>query len=151
MTERKTKMTNYTRSAEREKTMQALYQVFLFIENKEEFDATEVIDNEYGAKSIEEVPLFSKCVYTIALDKFDEIKETLSSHLVNWTFDRLDNVAKAILFEAMSEGKYAHLAPRKVVISQAVTLAKNYLKEGDHRFINAVLDKSIPEYEFTGK
>ncbi len=75
----------------------------------------------------------------------------ISEHLVNWTFDRLDEVAKAILFVGISEGRYAKLAPRKVVISEAVNLAKNYLKAGDHRFINAVLEKCIPEYEFQGK
>ncbi len=144
-------MASYTRSAEREKTMQALYQVFLFLENKEDFDATEVIVNEYGAKDISEVPLFSKCVYTMALDNFDDIKALINTHLVNWTFDRLDNVAKAILFEGISEGKYGKLSPRKVVITQGVILAKNYLKEGDHRFINAVLDKSIPAYDFPRK
>ena len=29
-------------------------------------------------------------------------------------------------------------------------MSKNYLKDGDHRFVNAVLDKSIPAYDFQG-
>jgi transcription termination factor NusB len=56
-------------------------------------------------------------------------------------------VAKAILVEAISEGNYGHLSPRKVVISQAVLLAKQYLDPGQHKVINAVLDKSLTAYE----
>lgn len=136
------------RTEERTKVMQSLYQVFLFLENKEEFDATEVLLGQFGAGKIEEVPAFSRCVYGLALEHYDEIRDEISKHLVNWTFERLDDVCKAILFEAVSEGKYAKLAPRKVVISEAVKMSKNYLKDGDHRFVNAVLDKSIPAYDF---
>jgi transcription termination factor NusB len=141
----------YTRTDERTKTMNAFYQVFLFLENKEDFDATKVLCDQYGKTDVADVPVFSQAVYALGLEHFDAIKATLSSYLVGWTFDRLDNVAKAILFEAVSEGAYGKLAPRKVVISQAVLLAKNYLKEGDHRFINAVLDKAIPAYDFASK
>jgi transcription antitermination factor NusB len=131
--------------------MNAFYQVFLYLENKEDFDATAVLTNQYGDCDISMVPLFSKAVYSLGLEHLDEIEKNVGSHLVNWTFDRLDNVAKAILFLGVSEGCYAHLAPRKVVISESVNLAKSYLKEGDYKFINAVLDKSIPDYDFKGE
>lgn len=140
--------TQYTRSAEREKTMQALYQVFLFLDSKEEFDAQEVLKNQYGLENYEDVPVFSRAVYALALDHLDESTALIGQYLHNWTFNRLDNVAKAILVEAVSEANYKHLSPRKVIISQAVTLAKNYLADGQHRFINAVLDKAIEHYDF---
>lgn len=141
--------TTYTRSAEREKTMQALYQVFLYVENKEEFDSTQVLVNQYGVEKFEDVPVFSRAVYALSLEHLEESEKLISKYLRNWTFDRLDNVAKAILIEAVSEANYGHLSPRKVIISQAVTLAKNYLNEGQHKFINAVLDKAIEQYDFT--
>jgi|LAHS01.1.fsa_nt_gb transcription antitermination factor NusB len=140
-------MTQYSRTAEREKTMQALYQVFLYLEAKSDFDATDVIVSQYGVKTIDEVPVFSKAVYALALEHLEDIEALIQSHLVNWAFSRLDNVAKAILVEAISEGNYGHLSPRKVVISQAVLLAKQYLDPGQHKFINAVLDKSLTAYE----
>lgn len=130
--------------------MQALYQVFLFLENKEDFDATEVLVNQYGAEKIEDVPVFSRCVYALALENYDEIVKEIEKHLVNWSFNHLNDVCKAILFEAIAEGRYGKLAPRKVVINEAVKMAKSYLKDGDHRFVNAVLDKSIPAYDFQG-
>lgn len=143
-------MIQLNRSEERTRVMQSLYQVFLFLENKDDFDATQIILDQYGVSAMEEVPVFSRCVYALALDNYDAIVEELSKHLVNWTFDRLDNACKAILFEAMAEGKYGKLAPRKVVINEAVKMAKSYLKDGDHRFVNAVLDKAIPAYDFQG-
>ena len=138
------------RTDERIKVMQALYQVFLFLENKEDFDATEVLLSQFGKTDVKEIPAFSRCVYSLALENYDAIREEIASHLVNWTFERLDDVCKAILFEAVSEGRYAKLAPRKVVISEAVKMSKNYLKDGDHRFVNAALDKSIPAYDSQG-
>ncbi len=140
-------MKSYTRTDERMKTMQALYQVFLFLEQKEDFDATEILNNIYGVEDIKEVPKFSKAIYAFALDHIEEIEQTIQSHLVNWVFDRLDDVAKAILVGGISEGLYVRLAPRKVVINEWVKLSKQFLKANDHRFINAVLDKSIPEFE----
>lgn len=139
----------YTRSAEREKTMQALYQVFLFVENKEEFDSQVVLMNQYGVDKYEDVPVFSRVVYALSLEHLEESEQLVSKYLKNWTFDRLDNVAKAILIEAVSEANYKHLSPRNVIISQAVTLAKNYLSQGQHKFINAVLDRAIEQYDFT--
>ncbi|MFA6829456.1 MAG: transcription antitermination factor NusB [Bacilli bacterium] len=141
-------MTEYTRTAEREKTMQCLYQVFLNLENKVEFDATEVLLNQYGVQDIDDVPVFSKVVYSMALDNLDDIEALVSKYLRNWVFDRIDNVAKAILVEAISEGNYGHLSPRNVIISQSVTLAKNYLSDGQHKFINAISDKALEKYDF---
>lgn len=140
-------MKSYTRTDERMKTMQALYQVFLFLEQKEDFDATEIINGIYDVDDINDVPKFSKAIYALALDHIEEIEKTIQSHLVNWVFDRLDDVAKAILVGGISEGLYVRLAPRKVVINEWVKLSKQFLKVNDHRFINAVLDKSIPEFE----
>ena len=137
----------YTRRDERIKTMQSFYQVFLFIENKEEYDATEILCSMYDVDEYSKCPAFSQLVYALGLDHFDEIKKVISEHLVNWTFDRLDNVCKGILFVGLTEGLYVQRAPRKVVINEAVTLAKNFLKVNDHRFVNAILDKCIPEYE----
>lgn len=137
----------YTRNDERLKTMQSFYQVFLFLENKEEFDATEVINSIFGVETIEEVPAFSKAIYAYGLEHIEELIKLIEENLVNWTFSRIDDVAKAILVAGASEGMYVQLAPRKVVINEWVNISKNYLKLNDHKFINAVLDKIIPEYE----
>ena len=137
-------MKEYSRRDERIHLMQSFYQVFLFIENKEYYDATDILCLSYDVDEYDECPVYSQLVYALGLSHFDEIKKELQKHLVNWTFDRLDNVAKGILFVAYTEGVYVKKAPRKVIINEAVALAKNFLKANDYKFINAVLDKAIP-------
>ena len=137
-------MKEYSRRDERIHLMQSFYQVFLFIENKEDYDATKILCLSYDVDEYDECPVYSQLVYALGLSHFDEIKKELQKHLVNWTFDRLDNVAKGILFVAYTEGVYVKKAPRKVIINEAVALAKNFLKANDYKFINAVLDKAIP-------
>ncbi len=144
-------MKTYSRSVEREKTMQAFYQVFLFLEAKDDFDATEVINAIYNVSDINEVPKFSKAIYAFGLEHIEELEKEIEKHLVGWTFNRLDDVAKAILIAGCAEGLYVRLAPRKVVINEWVNLAKKYLKLNDHRFVNAVLDKVITDYDFQVK
>lgn len=141
-------MKTYSRKDERIKTMQAFYQVFLNIENKTEFDATEVILDVYGVDKLKNVPPFSQAIYGLGLEHLETLEKEIEAHLVKWTFARLDNVAKAILIGGACEGTYVKLAPRKVVINEWVDLAKNFLKVNDHKFINAVLDKVIKDYQF---
>lgn len=136
--------TEYSRRDERIKTMQAFYQVFLYIESKQEdYDATSILPSIYGKDDYSSCPNLSQSIYAIGLDKYDEIKKLISDHLNNWTFDRIDNVAKAILFVGIVEGNYLHDAPRKVIINESVIIAKNFLKSDDHKFINALLDKVL--------
>ena len=131
--------------------MQAFYQVFLFLEAKDDFDATEVINAIYNVSDINEVPKFSKAIYAFGLEHIEELEKEIEKHLVGWTFNRLDDVAKAILIAGCAEGLYVRHAPRKVVINEWVNLAKKYLKLNDHRFVNAVLDKVITDYDFQVK
>jgi len=127
--------------------MQALYQVFALLEGKSDFDATEILNQQYVVADFSQVPPFSKAVYALALNNIDEIQALNSKYLVGWTFKRLDNVAKGILVEAVAGGNYDHLTPRKVIISEAVNLAKNYLEPKQSKFINAVLDKALEQYD----
>ncbi len=146
MNEDKKKIKQYTRRDERRKTRQALYQVIRFAEKGEDYDATQIILDRYSVKSLDLVPPFSLLLYVTALDHYDEIKKRVSDHLVNWTFDRIDDVLKGLLFRAIAEGKYVQITPRKVVINEAVNLAKDFLSEEDYKFVNALLDKVIPDY-----
>lgn len=146
MNEEIKKMKSYTRKDERRKTRQALYQVIRFQEKNEDYDATEIILNRFNVKSIDLVPPFSRLLYVTALDHYDDIKKRISEHLRNWTFDRIDDVLKGLLFRAISEGYYVQRTPRKVVINEAVNLAKDFLSEEDYKFVNALLDKVLPNY-----
>ena len=59
--------------------------------------------------------------------------------------DQLDAVARAILLLGLAELKFRDDVPSKVVINEAVELAKRYGPTDSYKFVNAVLDKSSRE------
>ena len=59
--------------------------------------------------------------------------------------DHLDAVGRAILLLGLAELKFRDDVPSKVVINEAVELAKRYGPADSFKFVNAVLDKSSRE------
>lgn len=56
--------------------------------------------------------------------------------------EQLDAVGRAVLLLGLAELAHRPDVPRKVVINEAVTLAKRYGATASYRFVNAVLDKA---------
>ena len=56
--------------------------------------------------------------------------------------DQLDPVARGILLLAMTELRFRDDVPVKVVIDEAIKLAKRYGATDSYRFVNAVVDKA---------
>jgi len=59
--------------------------------------------------------------------------------------DHLDAVARAILLLGLAELKFRQDVPSKVVINEAVELAKRYGSTDSYKFVNALLDKTSRE------
>jgi N utilization substance protein B len=59
--------------------------------------------------------------------------------------EQLDAVGRAILLLGLAELKFREDVPSKVVINEAVELAKRYGPAESFKFVNAVLDKSSRE------
>ncbi|MBE3594629.1 MAG: transcription antitermination factor NusB [Candidatus Carbobacillus altaicus] len=75
----------------------------------------------------------------------DEIDELIKTHLVGWEWDRLPAVDRAILRIALFELLYVPEVPKKVVIDEAVELAKTYSDERARIFINGVLASVVKD------
>ncbi|HEX6549665.1 MAG TPA: transcription antitermination factor NusB [Gammaproteobacteria bacterium] len=60
--------------------------------------------------------------------------------------DQLDPIERAILLLGMYELKSCLDVPYRVVLNEAVELAKNFGGEDSHKYINAVLDRAADEY-----
>src|SRR5690606_19325332 len=58
------------------------------------------------------------------------------------SLEQLDAVGRAILLVALAELRHRPDVPTKVVINEAVELAKRYGAAESFRFVNAVLDKA---------
>jgi N utilization substance protein B len=59
--------------------------------------------------------------------------------------EQLDAIGRAILLLSLAELKYRADLPTKVVINEAVELAKRYGPAESFKFVNAVLDKTARE------
>jgi N utilization substance protein B len=55
--------------------------------------------------------------------------------------EQLDPVERAILWVALAELEFQPDLPPKVIINEAIELAKEFGAEGGYRYVNAVLDK----------
>jgi len=73
----------------------------------------------------------------------DAIDEVITTHLENWTLDRIALVEKTILRIATYELKFTEDIPIAVAINEAVELGHKYGDEKSSKFINGVLSKII--------
>jgi len=71
-----------------------------------------------------------------------EIDAVISPY-VDRPLDDIDQVEKAILRVAVFELKDCTDVPYRVVINEAIELAKAFAADDSHKFINGVLDKTV--------
>lgn len=70
-----------------------------------------------------------------------KIDEMISSHLKNWTINRIALVEKAILRISTYEMMYIEDVPVGVSINEAIELAHKFGDENSGKFVNGVLSK----------
>jgi N utilization substance protein B len=61
------------------------------------------------------------------------------------SLEQLDAVGRAVLLLGLAELKYRDDVPQRVVINEAIELAKRYGATDSFKFVNAVLDKTARE------
>ncbi|MCY9668221.1 transcription antitermination factor NusB [Paenibacillus alginolyticus] len=75
------------------------------------------------------------------------IDELLEEYLKGWAMDRLSRIDREVLRLAVYEMLYRDDVPPKVVVNEAIDLAKHYGTEESGKFVNGVLGKMIKEVE----
>lgn len=117
-------------SCEIQKTMEQ-EQVELFLQENE-------IEQEEQKKYI-------KTIFDGILKNKDEIVKLIENNLKEkWTIDRISKINLAILKVAIYELIYSKL-PYKVVINEAVELAKKYGDDSSKSFVNGILASIVKE------
>lgn len=76
----------------------------------------------------------------------EKVDEIIQKYAKNWDLGRLVKMDKDILRIAIVELLYIKDAPMKVVVDEALELAKKYSTEDSAAFINGVLAKVIVDY-----
>lgn len=129
------------RSEARKVIMTILYQVFMFDNNKINYNLDDVfnenleIDNEFVKQIVKGV-----------LDKKDELTKIANDNLNDWKLNRLGLPDQAIMLIGLYELLYTD-TPDIVAINEAVELAKSYSDDKVKNMINGVLDKVYHEKE----
>jgi transcription antitermination factor NusB len=91
----------------------------------------------------DDIDLYIKQVVIKAIKHQQTIIDLVNPHLVKWTFDRLNMLTQAIFLLAVAHYQYVKDVDKKVVIDNAVKLAKKFVDVKDYAFINAILDKVL--------
>ena len=73
----------------------------------------------------------------------EEIDSLIDKYSAGWDFERLVKMDKDILRIAISELLYTKGAPMKVIIDEALELAKKYSTDDSSSFINGILAKIV--------
>lgn len=92
-----------------------------------------------SAKAADNTRNFANELFEGAARDTAALDEIIGKHAENWKFDRLAAIDRAILRLAVYELRVRE-TPTKVVLNEAVELAKKFSNEESGAFVNGVLD-----------
>ena len=90
-----------------------------------------------------EVKKYIEKIFRTYKEKKEEIDGLIKQYAIGWDIERLFKIDKDILRIAISELVYIKDAPVKVVIDEAIELAKKYSTDDSPSFINGILAKVV--------
>ncbi len=91
------------------------------------------------ARTAENTEKFANELFEGATRRVKDLDATIEKHCDNWRFERLAAIDRAILRLAVHELQSSK-TPHKVIINEAVDLAKKFSGEDSGSFVNGVLD-----------
>jgi len=92
-----------------------------------------------SAKAAENTRTFANRLFEGAAKEAVVLDEIITKHAENWKIERLSAIDRAILRLAIYELR-ATDTPPKVVLNEAVDLAKKFSSEDAGSFVNGILD-----------
>jgi len=124
------------RSRARQRAVQALYQWQMTAQNLGDIEAQFIADREMGKADLE---FFHELLHQVPA-QLDALDAELAG-LADRPVEQIDPVERAILRMGTYELMHRLETPYRVVINEAVELAKTFGAEQGHKYVNSVLDK----------
>lgn len=124
--------------------LEAVYAESQIHEKPEKILKDVFLREEYGNGNEE----FLKSLFFETVSQSDECDKLIDSHLKNWEFNRIALLDKLILRMAITEMVFMNETPPKVVISEAIEIAKEYSTEESSSFVNGILDAVYKHSKF---
>ena len=84
--------------------------------------------------------LFSQLLFLGTVEHINKIDTLITKNLENWDFNRLKLVDKAILRLSTYSLLFQQDTDPRIVINEAVSIARTYGTDDSFKFVNAVLD-----------
>ncbi len=132
-----------SRTAIREKTFKLIYS----IEIQKQKDLKEAMDLYIEANNITDkntISYMEDAIFGIQKNEKEILSQIEKNLKPNWKIERISKIDLAILKLAIYEIKYKDI-PFKVVINEAVELAKKYGEESSKKFVNGILAVVVKE------
>ncbi|HXL21848.1 MAG TPA: transcription antitermination factor NusB [Candidatus Dormibacteraeota bacterium] len=123
------------RSKGREFAMQMLFQWDISEQNLGKLES----NFWRSAKAAENTKAFANRLFEGAAKEAAALDEVIVKHAENWRLERLSAIDRAILRLALYELRSTDTPP-KVVLNEAVELAKKFSSEDAGGFVNGILD-----------
>jgi N utilization substance protein B len=88
---------------------------------------------------------FANQLFENAAARAEEIDPVISTHAKNWRIERMPAIDRAILRLSLAELRTTGTPP-KVIINEALELAKKFSSEEAAPFINGILDAAVKSF-----
>jgi N utilization substance protein B len=127
----------------REHSLQFLYQIDLLKSSSPQIDILKQVELYWADKDKlpeKQVVDFSNRINIGTLENLQTVDDIISKCSKNWKFNRISKIDRNILRIAVYELLFMKDVPRKVVINEAIEIAKKFGTEESGSFINGILD-----------
>lgn len=121
--------------------LQTLYEHdFRLSADDSSFDLEEVLERNLGRyrDTVEDTPFVERLVKGV-VKHLKELDEVLQPIAPEWPIDQISRMDRVVLRMGLYELKYEPETPPKVIINEAVELAKAFGGDNSSKFVNGVL------------
>jgi len=120
---------------------------FLYLTEMNEGDIASQLEAfwESNPNKDEGIQSFTEDILNNIFEHKKEIDAQLEKYSDNWTLSRMTVIDRNLLRMAASELMYSKTVPPKVVIDEAVEIAKRFGTADSPNFINGILDRILKE------
>jgi N utilization substance protein B len=111
-------------------------------------DVKEILERNIArySETIEDKDFIRQLVDQVMVNQ-QELDDTIRPIAPEWPIEQIARIDRNILRMALAELKYSQATPPKVVINEAVELAKSFGGDNSSKFINGVLGTAYRQIE----
>ncbi len=136
-----------SRRLARETALQVLYQIDMTGETN---NFQKIIDNWAAEFAVSEKTIeFTRLLVTGTLKNKKEIDAKIALLAHEWALERMNAVDRNLMRLAINEMLYDQGTPQRVILNEAIEIAKKFGGDDSARFINGILDKLMDAAERT--